>query len=149
MRRPLLLPEGDETFRLTYEGLHHIEGPWCTINVYRRDGFTIIVATDECDDHHDCSITNRIERVMFLAWQKLREPWPCFFVEHYRDSPVLTSHCDLVAFDMASEHGMKLVSCWSAGKIVGPQFHHPDWKPLREPNRVAAVLMPAPEVARS
>lgn len=130
-------PPSAETYQLKYEGLHHIEGPWCTISVYRRPGLTVIVATDECDTHQDCSITNRIERVMYLAWEKAGQPMPCAFVEHYEHKQSRRhgheEHFDLVEF-AADAAGWVKQACWAAGRNVGNQFAKPDWTPLRKGN---------------
>lgn len=126
-------PPSAETFRMTYEGLHHIEGPWCTISVYRRPGLTVIVATDESDEHQDCSITNRIERVMYLAWEKTGRPMPCAFVEHYEHRGYERGHgehFDAVEF-AADAAGWIQQPCWSAGRNVGSQFKKPEWTALR------------------
>lgn len=130
-------PPSDETFTLKYEGLHHVEGPWCTIHVYRLPGITVIVATDEGDQHEDCSITNRIERVMFLAWEKAGKPWPCAFVEHYEHGIGQSEHFDLVEFPPGER------PCWSAGRVVGSEFRTPNWTALRRAGDPKHFLLPA------
>jgi len=131
----------DQTFTLIYEGLAHIQGPWCTVDVYRREGLTIIVATDETDTHGDCSITNRIERVMYLAWERAEKPWPVAFVEHYRHGIRQSEHFDLVEFT-GDGHRLREGVCWSATKSVGPEFQRPNWTALQrvDPDTKGFVL---------
>lgn len=90
------LPASDLNFKLDYEGYHAL-GPWCTVDTYKREGVTIILATDESDTHEGTSLTNRVERVMYLAWERMGNPWPCHFVEHYRRSVVHHSRQDASA----------------------------------------------------
>jgi len=91
---------------------------------------TVIVATDETDTHGDCSITNRIERVMYLAWERAGHPWPVAFVEHYREGRRQSEHFDLVEFS-GDGHRLREVDCWSACRVVGKEFKQPRWTPLQ------------------
>jgi hypothetical protein len=126
VRETISLPQSNQQFRLDYEGYHSL-GPWCTIDVYQREGTTVIVATDECDEHHNTSITNRIERVMYLAWERLGAPKPCFFIEHYRRS---LPEFDLVTFDEVNGLLVCEASAWFQGRQL-VAFRNPKWKRLK------------------
>lgn len=127
-----------EEFTLEYESLHGGDSrPWCTVRVYRQPGVTVIIATDETNTHEGVSVTNRVERVMYLAWEKIGRPTPCAFIEHYRHTRFVSEHYDLVEFERDG-FGPKTAQCWSGGRDIGPQFVKPNWTALRRAN----ILLP-------
>lgn len=132
------LPPADEQFRVNYEG-YWCEGAFATIRVYRRNGVTLVVATDESDSHQNTSVTNRVERVMYLAWEQLGRPDNIIFAEHYRGrgKGVFAEELDFVDFartsaDYRDRHGpYVLATCRMSGIDVGPEFDEPQWMPAK------------------
>lgn len=125
-----LLPPPAERYELHYEGLSCVQDPFCTIRTWTVGEKTLIVATDECDTHQDCSVTNRIERIMFLAWVQAGRPKQCYFAEHYRREKGVREELDGVAF-AAIDCEPLTEMCWSGGKAVGWQFIQPEWYPVK------------------
>lgn len=128
------LPPANQQFRLTYEGLHHSDGPWCTVRIYASAHLTLLaVITDESDEHQDCSITSRIERICYLIWNRLGRPTSDMlnFCEHYRGrhEPALSfidsEHLDVVTFPSLN-HEFEQRAQFCAGKQLGA-FGAPTW----------------------
>lgn len=128
------LPEADEEFRLPYEGYYD---PNAFVDVlvfwdYVVTGRCLIVAIDRSDEHKNTSVTNRVERVMYLAWQKVLEDdevTEVAFAECYdRDRDGLD--LDLVKFEKDADGHFLVADCMCNGKKVGPQFVEPDWSPM-------------------
>ena len=118
-------------FRLDYEGLHS-PGGFTTVTAFEKDGHWLVVATDESDIHQNTSVTNRIERVMYLAWEKLGKPDNCVFAEHYRAVPTMRGPTlDVVEFEHGKDGQMLTHDCWACGKTVGLQFQCPKWTNFR------------------
>jgi hypothetical protein len=108
--------------RLYYEGYWH-DGAFVDLDIYEKDGPTIIVATDRSEEHQNTSITNRVQRIMYLAWVKAGKPMNVIFIviEHYERAPVEYDRVTFKEFP-ATE------SCRMSGKDVGPEFKDPTWK---------------------
>lgn len=95
------LPAAELDERLYYLGYHGTPSH-CRLRIYteRLTGLKIVVATEE-KDNPGTSITNRAERVHFLAWERAGCPTAgCYFVEHYPAD--LKSLVDIVRRDRLS-----------------------------------------------
>lgn len=105
-------------FRIEYEPLHRqTKDAWCDCHVLDIDGVPLIVMTDCSDQHQSTSITNRVERAAYLAWEHLGRPVPCRFAERYPDRP---DELDEVVFEPTLQDG-------SIGWHNVMSFHHPKW----------------------
>lgn len=137
---PILdLPVPDRRFRLEYENLNTPDKAFCTVSVYHRGGGVLIVATDESDSHGGTSITNRVERAMYLAWDAIGRPDPStvLFAEHYRESNIRGPEIDFVYFDRrvgGSRDRFVKSSVYVCGRYVGDEFEGTEWKPFHALN---------------
>lgn len=135
------LPPALQQFRLDYEG-YYSEGAFATVRLYRaEDGTPIIVATDESRIHKNTSVTNRVERVMYLAWMRIGRPWPCLFAEHYRREDIgelFSTGPDQVQFALDESDRPLEVPLWFQGRAAGKEFEAPQWRPLDVPLRIGA-----------
>jgi hypothetical protein len=139
------LPPADLDERLDYEGYHQREKrSYCRLRVYRpvaqHEGMlpVVVVLSDPDDPESGTSITNRVERAAYLAWERLGCPWPVTFVEHYPGKEVVPrvkgvgeEHWDRVTFSNTLGTPPATAPCWAGGIVVGPMFlGEPHWKRL-------------------
>lgn len=112
-------------YTLHYEGYWN-SGAFCDIEVHKEGEKTIIMATDCSEVHKNTSLTNRVERIMFLAWEREGKPENVQFIERY------TGHypeADEVTFQFWPDTR----ACFCGGKVVGDEFFTPHWKRIEEP----------------
>jgi hypothetical protein len=126
-------------FNSSYESLHNSQNMYFVrLRAYRLDGdsvdedFYTLIATDMAHEHHGVSVTNRVERIMYLAWERFGRPKKVRFIEHYeRHRDTFSKEAD--TFDeVFFEKFPELCDCICGGKLVGKQFRHPTWKSMRD-----------------
>lgn len=118
--------ESPERKRLEYNGYHN-PGAFATLDVFRhKDGRVFLVVTDESAEHKNTSLTNRVERVMYLAWAAAGFPAQPFFIEHYRPRP--GEPCG--TYDLVTFPGLGTRPSRFQVDRGAPEFGCPTWKHL-------------------
>jgi hypothetical protein len=142
------LPPAERDELLPFEGYFNCESH-CRMRVYQTTDGTPMIVLTEVEDNPGTSITNRAERVQYLAWRRIGSPAAgAYFVEHCpgypnpRDAVLDGEHLDWVQFDEALDGSSEaseaqrrqrkpvLMPLVVNGSNVGMEFRHPEWRRL-------------------
>lgn len=127
--------------KLYYEGLWQ-DGAVCGVDFITQLSSTPIIMLTELEENQNTSITNRAERVYYLAWEKFGKPYPCRFIERY--PPRRNRLSELDSFSEVFFDGFKTKPFRFKDK-QGMQFELVKWESLVQvPFSILELIAPNP-----